>query len=130
MNWEIRGGLQVPIKKGGLNENFLRYVLNHDRVLFSIREQRCGVANYEKDVRFKRMHCTLSSASGDDWGLEASPPVYQLVVVPLTRGTKGEEKILKFLSFKKGGNKYEHYIDTVNLGVVPADSAFWTSLLL
>ena len=36
-----------------LNNNFVRDGLKHDRVLFSAIEQRFGVANYEKNIRFK-----------------------------------------------------------------------------
>ncbi|KAA0244605.1 MAG: hypothetical protein EDM70_06085 [Candidatus Brocadia sp. AMX2] len=53
-------------------------MLNHDRVLFSIREQRCGVANYEKDVWLKgsTARCPVLPATIVGWRL--APPVYQL----------------------------------------------------
>ena len=39
-----------------LNNNFVRDGLKHDRVLFfAIEEQHFGVANYEKNIRFKRI---------------------------------------------------------------------------
>ena len=50
----------------------------HDKRPLGIPIVKDRVANYEKDIRFKRIQCLLSNVSGDDWGWRLWPQAYQL----------------------------------------------------